>query len=323
MGCQMALTVADAQRALAERALDDGQRLVEQIEAHLSRFRPDSELSRLNARAGSWTAVSPLLGEALTAALRAARRTGGLCSPTLLDALEAAGYDRDFAEIATCPAGADVAVRPEPLAARAPRHVVARRLRPPRPRYRAGQAWRAIRLAENPPRVWVPGGVGLDLAGVEKGWTADRVADVLAQAGPCLVDAGGDLAVRGAPAGLAGWPIAVADPLAPDADFAQVLVRDAGIATSGVDFRRWSRQGRPQHHLIDPRTGEPSRTDALTVSVIALTTEEADGHAKAALLLGVRGGLSYLCRRQLAGLIVGRDGRSYATPRWSVYALER
>jgi len=191
------------------------------------------------------------------------------------------------------------------------------------PRVRAG-GWRSIQLAstaDRSHRVRLPHGVRLDLAGVAKGWTADRVAARMARVGPCLVDAGGDLAARGSPPGLDGWPVAVADPFRPDADLALILLRDAGIATSGIDARRWSHDGRLQHHLIDPRTGGPARTDVLTATVVARTAAEADVHAKTALLLGVRRGLRYLADRRLAGLIVRRDGRTHVTPHWSDYAI--
>jgi thiamine biosynthesis lipoprotein len=333
MGCEMSLTIATADTAAAEAAFDAGRQQIELVESCLSRFRPESELMRLNAQDRAWTTVSPLLGGVLRVALQAARQSGGICTPTVLDALEAAGYDRDFAQVggplATPPRASE---RPDERTARsgrkALRQVAVRRLRADRPsgaqRVAQTGAWRAIRLdqqIDGSTRVRLPRGVRLDLGGVAKGWTADHVAMMLAQVGPCLVDAGGDLAARGAPAGLDGWPVAVADPHQPDADLAVVLLRDAGIATSGVDFRRWSQQGRPRHHLIDPRAGEPSRTDVLTASVIARTTTEADVHAKIALLLGVRGGLAYLARKSLAGLIVRRDGRVLMTPRWSDHAI--
>ena len=333
MGCQMHLTVASTDLERATRALDMGQQVIAEVEARLSRFRPDSELCRLNAAGGGWQTVSPVLGTVLTLALRAARRTRGLCSPTVLSALEAAGYDRDFDTVRTrawsaVPAtgspdltprtpGAVTAIR----TAGAPRQVAARRLRVAGSPTRTGQAWRAIRTEAYGTRVRLPAGVRVDLAGVAKGWTADRVADLLAQTAPCLVDAGGDLSVRGSLPGHDGWPLAIASPFTPDADLALVMVRDGGVATSGTDVRRWSLDGRQQHHLIDPRTGQPARTDALTVSVIAPSTAEADMHAKSALVLGVHGGLTYLQRQRLAGLIVHQDGRLFTTPRWSDYAL--
>lgn len=341
MGCSMSLTLLADDRAVAESALAAGRAEIERLEQCLSRFRPTSELSRLNRAGGESVLVGPTLGTVLAVALRAARRTGGLCAPTLLEALEAAGYGRDFAALHP-PPGPDAWVAPDPDGTPADRSggrpataepsarfgPTGRRalLRSPMPG-RAGrpvrEAWRRIRLASADDRVLVrrPPGLRLDLAGVAKGWTADRVADLLAAAGPCLVDAGGDLAARGAPADLGGWPVAVADPLRPDADVALVLLRDGGIATSGTDVRRWRRGDSEQHHLIDPRTGRPSRSDVLAATVIARTAADADAHAKAALLLGVRRGLAYLADKSLAGLLVRRDGRVFTTGAWSRRAI--
>ncbi len=344
MGCTMTLLLDTADVTRAEAAFDAARAEVEDIEACLSRFRPTSELVSLNAQAGQWVSVSPVLGAVMRVALRAARITGGRCVPTMLDALEVAGYDRDFELLATAlhtpgqPASSAPPARPDgprglgtgdartldARPARSVRQTQRRHLSRAAAARGRRAAWRAIRVTPASAGrmwVWVPRGVRLDLAGVAKGWTANRVANLLAPLGPCLVDAGGDLAARGAPAGLAGWPVAVANPQPTEADLALVLLRDAGIATSGTDFRHWSHHGHARHHLIDPHTGEPSRTDVLTATVIAGTATAADVHAKTALLLGVRRGLAYLAGKSLAGLLVRQDARVFTTRHWSNYAL--
>jgi len=318
---------------LADTALDAGERFVSEVEAILSRFQADSELSRLNARTGQWVSVSPILSEVLAVALRAARRTGGLCTPTILAVLEEAGYDRDFAALSSMgmaalgrrdtlpdrPASADLAPcrrgRTTSGLSTGASHVRGRRLRMAKSPLPPTRAWRAIRT-DTKGRVRLPSGVRIDLAGVAKGWTADRVADILAERGPCLVDAGGDLAARGRPAGLIGWPIAISNPRDVDRDLAMVMLADAGVATSGVDFRRWKHSSSDAHHLIDPRTGGPSTTDVLTATVIGPTVAEADVYAKVALLHGASAGRSYLLSHGLAGLIVRQDGTVITTPRW-------
>jgi thiamine biosynthesis lipoprotein len=204
----------------------------------LSRFRPDSELSRLNAE-GSIDA-GPDLVRVVRLSLEARNATSGLFDPTVHDALVAAGYDRTFDEIEAH--GEDA-----------------------RPRACGGK------IAIDGNRIELERGVRIDLGGIAKGDAVDQAAEMLAPAGPCLVNAGGDLAVRGG-----SWPVAV--------EHLTVLLERGAIATSGTDRRRWTRNGREQHHLIDPRTGEPARSPFLRVSAVGATAVEAEVLAKTVFL---------------------------------------
>ncbi len=147
-------------------------RLFDARDASFSRFRPDSELVRVNAASEAAVVVSPRFAAAVGAALWAARTTGGLVDPTLGAALEAAGYDRDFAAIV-----AD----PRPVAP------VPRRL------------WEEIRVVGR--LLHRPPGTALDLNGVVKSMAVDAAAALMA--GPGFVAAGGDIAVRGSPVNVA------------------------------------------------------------------------------------------------------------------------
>jgi thiamine biosynthesis lipoprotein len=115
-------------------------------------------------------------------------------------------------------------------------------------------------------------GAGVDLGGIAKGWMADRLCESL---GPnALANLGGDLSARGAGPDGAGWPVGLAG--------VTLLLRDRGAATSSVRKRRWGEL----HHLIDPRTGAPSRSGLEEVSVVATNGLQAEVVAKTALLLG-------------------------------------
>jgi thiamine biosynthesis lipoprotein len=285
----MTLWLAAPDGPLATRQLREARTFFEAAEARLSRFRPTSELSRLNARAGQRVEVSPLLWDVIVLARQTASQTGGLYDPSVLEALEAAGYDRPFQQIVD-----------DAGASRAPAPTV-------------GQ-WRAIQLDPATRSVQVPPGLRLDLAGVAKTWVAERAADLLARSGDCLVDAGGDLATRGAAPGQAGWPIGVADPCQPDRDLARLLLSQRGVATSGLDHRRWRRNGRLVHHLIDPRVGEPARTDLLSATVVAADAIPANRHALVTMLLGSRVGLRYLrTQPEVDALLVRADGEILTT----------
>ena len=151
----------------------------------------------------------------------------------------------------------------------------------------------------------LPEGGGLDLGGLAKGMTAAQAVSRLAAWGPALVDAGGDLVAGEAPEGYPGWPVAVGAPGEdPAADVATLWLADAALATSGRDYRRWRQDGAEVHHIIDPRTGRSATTDLMTTSVLAQDAAVAEAWATAALVDGLRQGLSRLRRRRLPALLI-------------------
>lgn len=204
------------------------------LESLLTRFR-ESELTRLN-RDGAIDAGHDLL-RVVMLALDARERTGGLFDPTVHDAVVSAGYDRTFAELGDASPG---------------------------PPHRCGGT---VRVTGS--RIELEPGARLDLGGIAKGYAAECAAQLLALTGPCLVNAGGDIAVRGG-----AWPVGVED--------ATIELSEGGLATSGRDRRRW----RGGHHLIDPRTGAPAHTDLLRVTVLAADAVEAEVAATACFLGG-------------------------------------
>lgn len=129
-----------------------------------------------------------------------------------------------------------------------------------------------VRLVDS--RIELGAGVHLDLGGIGKGYAVDRASELLASAGPCLVNAGGDIAIRGG-----SWPIGV------DGVVTVELTRGA-VATSGRDRRCWRRSGRELHHLIDPSTGAPAETDLVRATAVAGDAAEAEVLAKWLFLLG-------------------------------------
>ncbi len=295
MGCHM-LAVLDSDDAAAIEALTEAPVWFEEWEASLSRFRDDSELSALNRSEGGPMHVSETLWQVLQAAQSAARESNGLVTPTLLDALHAAGYDRSFDLLETASVAANVLTPP------------------PAP------DWRAIELDAPNRTVRLPHGARLDFGGVAKGWAADQAARRLGTIAPALVDAGGDIAISGIRANGEPWQIGIADPFNAESDLAMLMIDRGGVATSGRDFRKWQRAGKWQHHLIDPRTGAPAETDVLAVTVIAPTTRAAEVAAKVALILGSQNGLPWIeARSDLAGLLVLENGQVLRTRRLDGY----
>jgi thiamine biosynthesis lipoprotein len=156
--------------------------------------------------------------------------------------------------------------------------------------------------------------VGFDLGGIAKGWLAEAVAGQLGVLGPCLVDLGGDIAAHGAPAGQPGWPVSIVDPWHPDSDLVVLALRGRAIATSGTDHRQWDGpDGGRRHHIIDPRTGAPAVTDALTVSVVAADAVSAEVLAKVALLQGAEAGAAYVEQAGAEALVITERGALVTT----------
>ncbi len=273
-----ARVLVDADEATAARALREARRRLDDHEAALSRFRSDSELSALNRDPRDAVRASPVLCQALRAALWAARRTGGLVDPTLLGALEDAGY-------ATSRAGAPRRAL-EPLLATAPRR---------RPARAAGVAgWRAVRVHDGV--IHRPAGLRLDLGGTAKGLAADLLADDLRVLPRAVVDLGGDVRVAGSAAPGHPFEVVVEHPLT-GAAAATVPLGAGAIATSGLSRRAWcDGDGHPAHHLLDPATGTPAWTGLVAVTALAPTALEAEVLAKAALLAGPAGARRWLGR---------------------------
>lgn len=262
------------------------------VDRACSRFRSDSELSRLNARAGRPMQASPLLIEALEVALRAAELTGGDVDPTVGRALELAGYDRDWRLLA---APADESEPDAPA-------------RPPALRIRVRSGWREVSLDRSTRRIRIPAGVRLDLGATAKAWAADRAADAAATSGcGVLVSLGGDIATSGPPP-AGGWRIHVTDDHRSDASAPgqTVSILSGGLATSSTAVRRWSQDGRIMHHIIDPATGRPARSMWRTVSVAAATCTDANIATTAAFMRG-EGAPAWLEQLGLPARLVDHD----------------
>ncbi len=271
---------------------------VEQLDLAASRFRPDSELSRLHANAGRSQPVSPLLLEVVDEALQAARDTDGLLNPTVGQAVELCGYDRDFDAVA--PTGPPLRVR-----------------------CRRVPGWRGVRLDRGRGTVRLPPGVRLDLGATAKAGCADRAAaDVWRQTGAgVLVNLGGDLAVRG-PVPEGGWTVRVADrhDAPAGSPSVTVAVRAGGLATSGTAARRWQRGGTELHHVIDPATGRPADTCWRTVTVAAGTCLAANTASTAAVVLGPAAP-GWLVARGLAARLVDLGGTVTSVGDWPATAV--
>jgi thiamine biosynthesis lipoprotein len=256
------------------------------VHARLSRFRPDSELSRMNSDPEPTVRASVLLRTFVRAAVTAADLSGGLVDATLLGELEGAGYSesREGQSGLTLAAILDSA--------------------PPRGAAHPGSsAWRSIEVDDQGGTISRPPGLRLDSGGIAKGLAADLAAAALERHPTYAVDCAGDMRIGG----TSGAPrtVGVADPFGPSL-LTTLEVTSGGVATSGISRTSWRRgDGVPAHHLLDPSTGLPAYTGVFQVTALAPTALEAEVRAKTALLRGPDGAPAALPH---GGVVVLDDG---------------
>lgn len=258
------LLAAEGEPTRVERGFREAQAFIEECARRFTRFSEDSELSRLNRSAGRWAQISSDLFELVSEALRLHEKTRGLFDPSILDALEQAGYDRSIELIRTF----DVPKKQ------------------PAPSVQEHNL-KEVRLDPDGYKVFLPVGVRIDLGGIAKGWIAEHAALKLAEsAQACTVDAGGDAFMIGIPADEDAWRVTLEDPCEPNRGLAILKLGPGAVATSAITRRRWAQGGVERHHLIDPRTHQPAVTDWQSVTVIAPHAVEAEVYAKSLLIGG-------------------------------------
>lgn len=263
---------------------------IEELERRWSRFRPDSEISRLNALAGSPMAVSVETLGLVGRALEGARVTGGRYDPTVLGDMLRAGYDRTFEGLA------DASERGGPGGSA------------------LGRGWAGVVVDPAGSSVTLPAGVGLDPGGIGKGYAADLVVEELRAAGAAGVCAnlGGDLRAEGRAPGGGFWVVGIEHPLRPGLAATVTLGRGAVVTSSRVR-RAWGPAADRRHHLIDPATGAPADTGLAAVTVLAARGWQAEVLAKAAFLGGLDRGRALLTVAGADGLLVDDRGGLHPT----------
>lgn len=296
LGASVQLVVTNPGRLESARAMLEAE--LTAIDAACNRLRAGSELAALDGRPAGPVQVSPLLADAIAAALRTAWLTDGDLDPTAGDA---------FADAGQPDGGRQDGGQPEPA-------------RPLAALLTPAPGWEQVRLDAGTGRLWLPAGIRLDLGATVKAWAADRCAARLANRLRCgvLVGLGGDIAVAGrVPAG--GWRIRVQDVTGhpeepPRGPYTVVAIRDGGLATSSTAARRW-RGADVSAYILDPRTGAPAAPFWRTVSVAAATCAFASAASTAAMIRGRRA-KEWLSALHLPARLVALDGRVYTVAGW-------
>ncbi len=276
----------DDESALAP-AVSDLTALLDRVDLLASRFRADSAISTANSLPGRPVPIPRMLVDLVDAALGAAAETDGAVDPTLGLAMQRAGYDRDIRELEATAPVESAAPRPD--------------------------GWRHVQLHRDAGILRVPAGCALDLGATAKAWTADHAARTLAArySSPVLVELGGDVAVAGERPD--GWTIRVAER---EGEIGQlVCIRRGGLTTSTTTVRTWQRGIGTAHHILDPRSGEPTRGPWRTVSVAAGSALAANTASTAAIVKG-HGALEWLRARGTAARLVDQHGDVVTTGAW-------
>ena len=285
MGGQAHLVVTGARNLL-----EGGRRRVEALEERWSRFRPGSDVARLNRAGGTPVRVAAETLLIMSLVVDAWKLTAGRFDPTVVGALEANGYDRSFVAIGGGPPG--------------------RAVRVPAP------GLRGVVLDSCGPTVTLPPGVGIDLGGVGKGAAADLVVMELLAAGAqgVCVNLGGDLRASGQAPDRGGWVVAIEDPFHPERELARVAVGDGAVATSSRLVRAWDRGGTTYHHLIDPVSGLPCDSGLIAVTVLAGCAWWAEVLATATFVAGPEEGARLIEAHGVTGVLVDDRGETRMLP---------
>lgn len=280
--------------AVSREALAILKSWIADIDMACSRFRPDSEIMALaRVKDGRPQQASDLLMEAVEVGLKAAELTGGLVDPTVGQAMELIGYDRDFPLVPAEGPAVTFHARTVP-------------------------GWKRVKVDRSRRTVEVPTGVIIDLGATAKALCADRAASAIAgQLGVgVLVSLGGDIAVAG-PAPAGGWAIRIADshtePL--DGEGPVVSILSGGLATSSTTVRRWQRGEVAMHHLIDPATSLPVQEYWRTVSVAAGSCVDANTASTASIVMGPPAD-GWLGQRGMPARLVRSDGTVTTVAGW-------
>lgn len=270
----------------------------EEWEEVLSRFRVDSELTRLNRTSNWLVPVSESLWQVFQSALAAEKYTDGLVTPTIARAVIEAGYDRDFNLFAGNILSA-LEQNPETV-----------------------RMLDSVTWDESTRSISLPEDVELDFGGIAKGWAAEQAVQRLKHHGSALMNCGGDIFMSGPLLDGSPWEIGIHRPFDRSSGYIGMMYfrQPCGVATSATDRRRWMQGEMIRHHIIDPNTGTSAQSDVVSATIVAPTAVEAESAAKSVLIRGSEEGIAWLeSNPALAGLIMLENGKILYSQRINQY----
>ncbi len=284
MDTVMSLTVYGDKR---EAALKAASEKVNALDAQLSVTKSDSEVSRLNASAGSFTQVSDTVSTQLKASLSVSERSGGAYDITILPLMNLWGFDTDKAHL---PSEAEIAAA------------------------KALVDYKKIEISGS--SVKLAQGTSLTLASIAKGYTSQTLMDMFRGMGvkSAVVSLGGNVQTLGNKPDGSKWRVGIQDPRN-TASFIGVLeMGETAVVTSGGYQRYFDENGKRYHHILDPKTGYPADNGLISVSIICPDGTLADALSTTLFVLGKDGAIEYwLSYGGFEMILVTNDGKVTVT----------
>lgn len=280
MGTRVTLSTWDDERSRGLERLETLLRSLEAVDRQLSTWKPDSEISRLNG-ATSRVQLSPEVCGMFRELDRWTRETGGTFDPAVGALTAAWGVHED----GRLPSETELEAA------------------------RARSGWEGVSFDAVACTAGLSRGVSIDVGAFGKGAALDAARDAAGdRSGPWLIDAGGQIAVAGAPPGERAWTVLVADPSRRTRPALRVPLASGSLATSGRSERDLRVGSRRVGHILDPHTGTPARFTG-AVSVWHERALVADALSTALFVMGPARGIGWADERRIAACYLEPGGR--------------
>ena len=273
LGSEVLLTiVTNKNPEAAQKILRNLRVEIDSFEAQFSRFKDESELSSFNKLAGKKVKITEPFYRLLSITKTLSIQTDGLYNPFILPALQRAGYVGSWPNPDSFTKSID---------------------------YSKGSVVPISELIIDNNSAQIPHNTAIDFGGIGKGYLLDQLTVSIEKSDieGFWFSLGGDIICGGHDLHNENWNIGVGSAVNPNelvATLANFKGDQLGIATSGVTKRKGTNAGKEWHHIIDPRTGQSSKTDIQTVTVTARSAVVADVYAKCIVIGGRDHGEQYL-----------------------------
>jgi thiamine biosynthesis lipoprotein len=294
------ITVLSPSREKAEEAIEAGFAEVKRLEHLLNYYSDESEISAINRSSGKSPArVSRDTFDVIKKSVRIAEETGGAFNPAIGPVMKLWKFARQEPG-RSLPSGKMISDTLKLV------------------------DYRKIRMSESDSEILLEeAGMEIDLGGIAKGYAADRAIAAIRSQGAraALVSIAGDIKGFGSREEGGPWRVGIQNPRSStgeeeETDIVSTIdLSNMSVSTSGDYQRFFIKDGTRYHHIIDSRTGYPTESRLISVSVMAPEGYIADGFSTGVFVLGAEKGIDLLESNGLEGILIDIDRRIYTTER--------